>query len=110
MLSLATMTQNPLLNALAAVLYIVGVVFLVAYVLEPVVDQPNETLLTPITILSLLVLSVSAMAYIFFAKPVLLYFSGEAERGIKLFVRTVLIFSGIVALLIGTLWVYTIFF
>ncbi len=90
------MTGNPLINAGAAALYIAGIVTFIFYVLPQGPDP--DTIVMPLTMLSLLVLSVSVMAYLFFYKPVTLYVEGKKEEAVKFFLHTIGYFAGFVAL------------
>lgn len=97
------MTTNPFINALAALAYISAVIALLFY--GPVVDGPaDNTILIPIAMLSLLVFSVAAMAYIFFYNPLILFLEGKQKEGVTLFLSTLCMFGGVViALLLAAL-------
>lgn len=97
------MTQNPFLNALAAIGYISTLIVVLFY--GPVVDGPaDNTILIPIAMLSLLVFSAATMAYIFFYNPLLLFLEGKQKEGVTLFLSTMGIFGGVViALLLAAL-------
>jgi len=86
------MTKNPFLNALAAALYVGGVtvVFFIMSVLEA---GKEDTVLIPLAMLSLLVLSAASMGYIFLYQPLLLLFAGEKEAATRLFLKTVGFFA-----------------
>ncbi|HEV3245384.1 MAG TPA: hypothetical protein VG102_03425 [Candidatus Paceibacterota bacterium] len=86
------MTKNPYLNALIAGLYIVLVVLLVTY--GPFLARAKpDTILAPIAILSLLVLSAAFMGYTFFSQPVLMYLEGQKREAIELFTKTFIAFA-----------------
>jgi hypothetical protein len=87
--------MNPYIHAVLAGLYIVAVVF----VMSTFVDVPalEGTLLLPIAMLSLLVLSVTMMAFLFGYKPFQLYFDNRKQEALSFFVKTVLTFSCLVA-------------
>lgn len=86
------MTKNPILNAFAAVIYII----LVVLVLQLAPDnQPDAKLLAPIAALSLFVLSASVMGYIFLYQPLVMFLDGDRKGGVKLFLQTVLMFAGV---------------
>jgi hypothetical protein len=54
--------------------------------------------------LSLLVLSVALMAYLFFYQPVLMLIEGQKQKAVKLFLQTVGIFAiGTALVLVGAL-------
>ncbi len=89
------MTKNPLLNALAAVAYIVAVSLSMFYGTQ---NLPKEdTIFAPIAALSLFTLSATIMAYVFFYNPVLLFLAGKKKEAIDLFLKTVGIFGAITA-------------
>lgn len=96
------MTKNPLVNALAASLYIVGVVSFINF-LQVLGDEP-ETILIPMAMLSLLVLSVAVMAFLFFFQPIQLYLDGERKQAASLFLKTLASFAVITALIFTTLF------
>ena len=87
------MTKNPLLNGLAAVAYIAGLMTLVFY--EPTLFGLFNLKLSlvpeifaGITMLSLFVFSAAVMGYIFLYQPILLILAGEKKEGTKLFLQT----------------------
>jgi hypothetical protein len=93
------MTRNPYLNALFAALYIVGIVLLITYGPVFVRDKP-DTILAPISMLSLLVLSVAFMGYTFFFQPVLMYMEGQKREALELFTKTLGAFAVITAVVV----------
>lgn len=95
------MTKNPLINAGAAAIYI-GAVVLFMSSLDGF-DGP-ETLLIPLTMISLLVLSVLMMSYCFFFSPVQMYLDGQKKEAVSLFTKSVAAFASIVAMFLGTLF------
>lgn len=85
------MKTHPFLNALFASLYIVGVVFTMS-TLDGV--GPNAaTLLIPIAVLGLFVLSVAVMAFLFGYQPFQLYFDGQKQEAVSFFFKTLLCFA-----------------
>lgn len=96
------MTKNPFINAGAAAVYIGGVVLFISSLPGP----DPDTVLMPITMLSLLVLSVLAMTYFFFLVPVQLYFDGHKKEAVSLFTQTTAIFAVFVAALLGALLLF----
>jgi hypothetical protein len=86
------MSPNPLYNALAAVVYIVGIVSLITFVIAPG-DGPEPSVLIPMMMLSLLVLSVAVMAYLFFYQPIIMLLDGKRQEAVKFFLNTVGIFA-----------------
>lgn len=90
------MSKNPLFNASAAFAYIVAVVCFIMYGFPPGPD----TMVTPVIVLSLLVLSVLVMGYTLLLAPLALCFEKQVREGVKLFVQTLGFFAGIVIALI----------
>ena len=86
------MTKSPYLNALLAGLYIIGIVFLINTLAEPNTPD-NETLLVPMMMLSLFVLSAAVMGFLFVAEPLTLYLDGKREEAVKFFLTTVASFA-----------------
>ena len=99
------MTTNPFINAGLALAYIAGLVSILFY-WSP--DEPRDpSILFPIAALSLLVLSVSVMAYLFFYKPVLMLLDGQREQAVKLFLHTVGAFAGVTLLVLLAVFLLT---
>jgi len=91
------MTKNPYLNALCAAAYIVFVVLVITY--GPIfVRQKPDTILAPMAVLSLLVLSVVFMGYVFFFQPVLMYLDGQKRESVEFFTKTLGTFALITAI------------
>lgn len=86
------MTKNPYLNALAASAYIVFVVLLITYGPHFVRAKP-DTILAPMTVLSLLVLSVAFMGYAFIFQPMRMYIDGQKREATELFTKTLFSFA-----------------
>jgi hypothetical protein len=97
------MTKNPLYNAAAALTYIIGVVTVIRLLGIFAGDKPDNDFLAPIAILSLLVLSATIMAYIFFYQPSLLLLQGKHKPAAQLFLNTVAIFAGFTILVFITM-------
>ena len=97
------MSKNPILNALAAVLYIVAVAGIMFYGLQSL--KINNTILIPITIISLFTLSAAMMGYIFLYNPIQLYFvDNQKATATKLFLQTVGAFATILVIFLLTLF------
>lgn len=96
------MTKNPFLNAGLAALYIVAVVSFINF-LQVLGDEP-ETILIPMAMLSLLVLSVAVMAFLFFFQPVQLLIGGDRQGAASLFLKTLATFAVITAILFSVLF------
>ncbi|MFZ6035353.1 MAG: hypothetical protein ACOYUB_04390 [Patescibacteria group bacterium] len=91
------MSKNPIANALGASGYILLVVSILTFVSKTQRNKP-DTFLAPIIMLSLLTLSVTVMAYIFFYQPLQLFISGKKKEAVDLFVKTVIVFAVITAI------------
>lgn len=93
------MTRNPFINALAAFGYIAAIILVLFY--GPIVDgELDNTVLLPITMLSLFVFSAASMAYIFLYQPVVLVIDGKQKEAVSLFLSTLGIFGTILAALV----------
>ncbi len=90
------MSQNPFLNAVSALAYILGVASLIYLVSEYLPNDNEGFPVFNITLfLSLFVFSAAAMGFIFLSKPITLYLDGEKKEGIKLFLETLGAFAGL---------------
>lgn len=87
------MTRNPLHNATAAFLYIIGVVSFLHLIGFIASDTPDNSFLAPIGALSLLVLSVATMAYLFFYTPLTLLLKNDEKAAVRYFLKTVGFFA-----------------
>ena len=92
------MFKNPFLNASIASLYIVGLVLAVNKVSSYLPQK--DTLLAPMTMLSLLVLSVSIMGILFVYEPARLFLENKRQEALSFFLKTVGTFACFVAVLI----------
>ncbi len=90
------MTRHPLINAAAAFAYIAGIAALLFYGLA----GRAEGLIVPVTLLSLLVLSVLMMGFTLLLAPLRLFFEQKTHEGSVLFVKTLAAFAGITAAVI----------
>ena len=97
------MTKNPFINAILAGAYIVGVVAVIATGENL---GPDESILIPMAILSLFVLSALAMGFIFFFQPVQMYLDGSKKEAVDLVVKTIATFAGITALFFAVLFFF----
>jgi len=94
-----SMTKNPFLNALAATAYITLIASALYY--GPQKTVPVDSVLAPIIMLSLFVLSAALMGYFFIYQPLRLLIEGEQKEGIKLFLLTVASFACITGAIIS---------
>lgn len=90
------MTKNPIINALSASAYIILVATIIHFVAQGHKDEP-DTFFAPVALLSLLTLSASIMAFLFFYQPLQLLIEGKKKEAINLFVKTVGVFGAITA-------------
>lgn len=101
------MTKNPIINALVAAGYIILVVTVLNLLGQTQGDKP-DTPFAPVIFLSLLTLSVTVMAFLFFYQPVQLLIEGKKKEAVNLFVKTVGIFAvitvfGLILLFFGVI-------
>lgn len=85
-----------------AELYIVIIVSVIQYT-EKMTELP-ETILIPMVMLSLFVISAAVMAYLFVAEPILFYIDGQKKQAVNLFLSTVGMFALITFLISLTLF------
>ena len=98
------MIKNPFINALAAAGYIVVIAFFFFYGTRYLRNSP-DTILAPITMLSLFVLSASIMGYLFLGRPLQLYLDGDKKGAVVAFAKMVGFFAAITALFLIGLFV-----
>lgn len=89
------MKINPLINALAAGIYILAVVGIIYSLQSP---NTPDTILAPIFLLSLFTLSAAVMAFLFFYQPLKLYFDNHRKEALTHFMKTVGYFAIVVLL------------
>ncbi len=87
------MSKNPLINAFAALSYIVLVASVMFFGTKNL--GPSDSVIAPIAVVSLFTLSAAVMGYLFCYQPGMLYFDGKKKEAIKLFLQTVCVFGGI---------------
>src|SRR4030065_971804 len=93
------MSKIPIINALSASAYIFLVVSVMTFVTQSLKNKP-DTFFAPITVLFVLTLSVTVMAYLFFYQPLQLFIEGKKKEAVNLFVKTVGIFAVITAVVL----------
>ena len=96
------MTRKPLYNAILASGYIVLISTLLYF--GPQFAGHIDSVLVPIAMLSLFVLSAATMGYLFLLQPVQLYLDGAKKEAVDLFARTVGIFAIITLGILGVLF------
>ena len=96
------MIKKSFLNALLAEVYIVIIVNVINYG-QKLAEHP-DTILVPIAMLSLFVLSAAVMGYLFLLTPLQLYFEGKKKEAVNLFLLTVVIFAVITGIVLLVLF------
>ena len=97
------MSNNPVINALSALVYIILVVTVMTFVTQPLKNKP-DTFFAPITFLSVFTLSVVVMAFLFFYQPLMLFIERKKKQAVSLFVKTVTIFAAITTVVLTLLF------
>jgi hypothetical protein len=90
------MSKNPIINALSATGYI-GLVVSVINLISHTHKNKPDTAFAPVVFLSLLTLSVTVMAFLFFYQPTQLFIEGKKKEAVNLFVKTVGVFAAFTA-------------
>lgn len=90
--------KKQFLHALGAALYIVLIVS-VMFSLSSFVPK-EDNIFMPITMLSLFVLSVAVMGFLFLSEPIRLYIEGQKKEAISFFSKTVGFFACFVVVFI----------
>lgn len=100
------MTRNPFYNAVFAAAYIVGIVYFVTnFVARSDIVEP--TMLIPMAMLSLFVLSAAVMGYLFLYEPLMLHFDNKRIEAVSLFLQTTGYFALITVIFFGVLlWMH----
>lgn len=93
------MTKNPIINALAGLLYIACVASFMYYV--PPHIPVADSVLMPIFVLSLFVFSAATMGYVFLYQPLQLFLEGHKKEAVDLFLKTLVAFGISVAILVS---------
>lgn len=94
------MSRNPFVNALSAAAYITLLVSLIFNAPKEFIPEPS--IMIPIGMLSLFVLSAALMGYFFILQPIQLLVEGKKEEATKLFLATVAAFAGITGAMVLT--------
>lgn len=98
--------RNAFLNALGTAFYIIAVGFFMYYGSMVKIGRTN-TILVPITLLLLLVLSAAITGFLIFGKPALMYIDGKKKEAISLLVHTLVFFSVITLIAMALLIAFT---
>lgn len=91
--------KKPFIYALAATLYII-VIVLVVQAVTSVLKSQSETIIIPMTMLSLFVLSAAVMGFLFLSEPLYLLVENRKQEAIVFFAKVVGIFACFVALFV----------
>lgn len=92
------MTKNPILNALAAVIYIIFVASIMFYGTQR--TGPVNNVMVPVAVVSLFTLSAAVMGYLFGYQPFMLYFDGKKKEAVNLFLKTVAVFGAVTLIIL----------
>jgi len=84
--------KKPFLHALGAVIYIV-VIVLVIQGATSILQNQNETIIIPMTMLSLFVLSAAVMGYLFLSESIYLLIENKKREAISFFAQVVGFFA-----------------
>lgn len=93
-----TMNPKPIIHAGAASLYIIVLSLIMTFIMKN--TKGPDTVLAPITALSVFTLSAAVMGYLFVFEPLRLYLEGKKKEGIQFFFQTVAVFAGITAVIL----------
>ncbi len=88
--------KKPFLHALGAALYIVIIVF-VAQGVGSLLKEQNDSIIIPMTMLSLFVLSAAVMGFLFLSEPLYLLAENKKKEAMIFFFKIVGIFACFVA-------------
>jgi hypothetical protein len=94
--------KKPFIYALAAALYIVIIVFVINTVTTVL---PGKTIIIPMVMLGLFVLSAAIMGFLFIFEPLQLYMENRKQEAINFFAKIVGIFACFVAVFLILLFV-----
>jgi hypothetical protein len=90
--------KKPIIYALGAITYIVLIVSIMNFA-EPILKNKPDNIFMPITMLSLLVMSVAVMGFLFLSEPIRLYVEGQKKEAVLFFGKIVGFFACLVSLL-----------
>lgn len=89
--------KNPYLNSVYAEVYIIIIVFIMSRIGKP---NTPDTFFEPIVGISIFVLSAAVMGYLFIGEPLQLYLDGKKKESVAFFMKTILGFTAITAVLL----------
>jgi heme O synthase-like polyprenyltransferase len=82
--------------------YIVFIVFVIDFIQHQILrQQPEGTILIPMLMLSVFVLSAAIMGFLFLAQPIQLYLDGKKKEAVHLFLYTTAAFAAITILVLS---------
>ncbi len=96
------MLKNPHFNAFMALGYIAAIILIINTTSSIAVRTP-DTLLAPLTMLSLFVLSTAVMGILFVYEPLALFLEGSKPQALSFLIKTVGTFAVFVLLLAALL-------
>ena len=99
------MLKNPYLNAFMALGYIAGIVLVISKTSSIAANTP-DTILAPVTMLSLFVLSAAIMGILFVYEPLRLFLENQKQQALSFLLKTVGTFACFV-LILAVLLFYT---
>jgi hypothetical protein len=88
--------KKPFLHALGAALYIAFIVIVVK-ILTSALKTGNETIIIPMAMLSLFVLSAAVMGFLFLSEPLYLLLANRKKEAVVFFMKVVGFFACFVA-------------
>ena len=97
------MIKNPYLNAFMALGYIGGIILVINKTSSIAVNTP-DTLLAPVTMLSLFVLSAVIMGILFIYEPLRLFLESQKPQALSFLLKTVGTFACFVLILAALLF------
>lgn len=89
--------KKPFLHALAAAIYILVIVSVINFG-GTALKAREETIIIPMTMLSLFVLSAAVMGFLFLSEPLSLLIESKKQEAVVFFGKTVGFFAGFAAL------------
>ena len=96
--------KKPFIHALVAALYIVFIV-LVASTAGSILKNKPDTIIIPMTMLSLFVLSAAVMGFLFIYEPVRLLIENKKQEALLFFAKVVAFFACFVAIFATLLFI-----
>lgn len=98
------MPQSPFVNATLTAAYIVGIAFTMGVFTS--VKSLESTLLIPIGVLGLFVLSTATMGFLFVYEPLRLYFDNKRKEAVTFFFKTLGTFAVLVIVYLASVLLF----